>query len=271
MIRLFVCLVVVCSPCLLPAQEQGANETAQKLVSVRVAVVQINGDYELKDGAAYSSAVFDKLMASLREQKILDSYKFFNLTSIENQQAMIQIGQQEGVISGRTASRTRSTGTSGFSSATRSSDPRGSFGSATQSGGTRGGTGALTPDDAARRFGSAARGGSPSGFAGRVSNTYTMRQTGSAVHVVSRVRDDGKIIVQLEFDSSRLVPAQQPESEATDENRPASDFLQPTLETIQCNTTALLEPGMNTVIVAQGKDSTAKASRAYLIVSATAK
>jgi len=299
MIRLLVCLIIVGSPCLLLAQDKPAPDANQKVIAVSVAILELNGDFQLKDGTSLSAAGLNELLANLREQKVLDRYQFFNLASVENQQASIQIGQQEPVVSGRTISPAGGAGSRGgfgsstgstssrgrFGSSTPDSDPRSRFGSSRGTAEPRGDAGSSTPEsDPRSRFGSSAPGtgprtgfgssrppSDPRGFGGNVSNIYTTQQTGTRLQAVSRVRGDGKIVVQLSVESSRIKPAPVPESEESEEGRPLADFTPPSKDLIHYNTSALLESGVSTVIAAEGEDSDGKASRAYIIVSATAK
>ena len=95
--RFLIYLCLVCTPCLLSAQEDNSND---KLVAVSLAILESNGDLELKDGANLSAAGLNELIANLRKQNTLEHYQFFNLASLENQEAMIQFGQQEPVVTG---------------------------------------------------------------------------------------------------------------------------------------------------------------------------
>jgi len=97
--RFLVCLVLVCTPCLLFAQEENAGG---KLVAVRIAILESNGDLPLKEGANLSDDGLNELIAKLRGQNTLEHYQFFNLASLEAQEAMIQFGQQEPVVTGMT-------------------------------------------------------------------------------------------------------------------------------------------------------------------------
>jgi hypothetical protein len=240
----------------------------------------------LKDGTSLSDAGMKDLIADVREQKVLDRYQFFKLASIEDQLASIQFGQDEGVVSGRTVLPTRSagsrggfraptgsTGSRGFGTSAQGAGPAGGSSSSARRAGSRGGFRPPTPSaGSGGRFGSSARSNNTSGFGRIVSNTYQMRQTGSHVQVVSRVRDDGKIVVKLSVASSRLKPAPVPQSEESDESQPSTDDITPpSMDVIQCNTSVLLEPGVHNVIAAEGEGSDAEASRAYIIVSATVK
>lgn len=216
--RLFVCLALFSLPCSLFAQEENSSEN---LIAVRIAILESNGDLQLREGENLSAAGLNDLIARLRKQETLERYQFFNFAAIENRPSIIHIGREEAVVSGRT----------------------------------------FTPT----------RGGDNRGFAARVSNTYQMRQTGSEIQVVSKVRDDGKIVMELEVECSRLKAARTPDSEASDESRPSTDITPPAVELIRTNTALLLSPGVSTIIEAGAEDGDGNSSRAYIIVSATVK
>jgi hypothetical protein len=208
MTRLLVCFSLVCTPYLLFAQEESAGD---QLVAVRIALLESNRDLQLKDGANLSAAGLNELMASLRKQNSLEHYQFFNLASLENQEAMLQFGQQEPVVTGRSITST-----------------------------------------------------------GRASNNYRQQNTGTIVNVKSRVRDGGQILVELSVTSSRIKKPKQEEATG-DSNDVSADVLIPVTETLTCQNTVLLTPGVGTVVVTGGDDNLAKTSRTYIIVTATVK
>ena len=215
MIRLLICFTLCSFPAALLAQDKAANLSGQKLVAVRVAVLESSADLNLKEGANLSAANLNELLAGLRNQNALRHYQFFNLASLEDRKAMVQVGQQEAVVTGR------------------------SF--------------------------SASRGGGPPG---RVSNLYQQQQTGSLVEVISRVRDDGQIIVELSVECSRLNTPKPADTESADAS---AEIVLPVTKTLTCQTTVLLAPGVSTIIAAGRKEEAEDSSREYIIVTATAK
>lgn len=233
MVRLFVCLLV-CSVSQSAFAQPGTSapdpqdDAQQQLVAVRVAILESGASLPLKEATNLSAADLDEFVAKLKGAGNLRSYQYFTLSSLENQQAMIQFGQEENVISGQAFSSARGGGPGGFSS-----------------------------------------GGSSSNF-GRVSNVYQREQTGSIVSVVSRVREDGQIIVELGVNSTRLQAAKSAQTSA-DPADVAAQINPPQKTTLTFQTTVLLSPGVATVIAAGGNDDARDSSRDYIIVSAKAK
>lgn len=226
--RLFVCLTLICLPCSLFAQGEDPDEIINpKLVAVRIAVLESSEELQLKDDANLSTASLNEMVARLRDQNALDSYQFFNLASIENQEAMIQFGQEENVIVGRS-------------------------------------------------YGPPSRGGNSGSFAGdagrnvRTINSYQREETGSMIQVVSKVREDGQILVQLNVTCSRF-KAEKPAEAAEESGEVSVEVNSPKKKVLTCQTTVLLAPGVTTVIAAGGNDHANASSRDYIIVSATAK
>lgn len=225
MFRLLTCLTILSLPCLSFAQRSAprdspADDSNAKLVAVQVAVLESNGEFQLKDGANLSAANLNDLVAKLRAENVLEYYQYFNLASLENQEAMIQFGQEENVITGRT------------------------FAAPSQRGG--------------------------SGNIGRVMNVTQREQTGSMIQVVSRVKEDGQIIVQLNVNSSRLKAAKTAMSDEEAEEDP-TEINTPQKNVLTCQTTVLLSPGVSTVVAAGGNDQPGGSSRDYIIITATAK
>jgi len=111
---------------------------------------------------------------------------------------------------------------------------------------------------------------------GRVQE-FDLPQTGTKAKVKPRVRDDGKIFLELLVESRRLTPPARLESEARDESRPLTDLPEidlndiPGIETRRINTTKLVESGVNTVIASLLSKNGEETSHAYFIVFATAK
>jgi hypothetical protein len=202
--RLFLGFVLICSPCLLLAQEENSN---RKVVDVRIAILQSNSDLELNDGARLSVKDFDELITNLRKQNTLEHYQFFNLTSLEAQEASIQSGQEEPIVTGKN----------------------------------------IPAEE-------------------RVQKAYR-KQTGNTVKVKPRVRDDGKIFVELDVRSCRLIRDPMPESDARDESGPFAGL--PGLRTIGMNTTKLVESGVNTVIALPVSKTGEETKHAYIIIFAT--